>query len=50
MAELTNLYDALVDEICDLYSAEKQLVKSVEILQSPTGLKELGWILITRPL
>jgi len=29
MAELTNLYDALVDEICDLYSAEKQLVKAL---------------------
>jgi ferritin-like metal-binding protein YciE len=29
MAELTNLHDALVDEICDLYSAEKQLVKAL---------------------
>ncbi|HLG55378.1 MAG TPA: ferritin-like domain-containing protein [Vicinamibacterales bacterium] len=29
MAELTNLHDALVHEICDLYSAEKQLVKAL---------------------
>ena len=29
MAELTTLHDALVDEICDLYSAEKQLAKAL---------------------